>query len=662
MREFAALFPMWFTGHYRKRGRYILSAVLLIAFICGYSGSSEYDGALTGNKDFQANESAIAANMRNYTEVSKYGISIRSVPPPNSVYFANPSVTSELHGRINTVAVFDTQNGRGEFDVGGGSMVRLRFSRLVLILLTFWAMYMTFAPTRHREYMKFLAAPCSLRNVHLSILTAAFASMTINFAAAFAASTVGTLAGGVSLQQLDFTGLLPYLAVCLLLLAFFVVLGFIASTRPSPGRAYAALFIVWLVLVFLVPPVIDAVTDKTAETVPSADSIYDDKQKIINNYEKETEEKYGKFNKEDMETERKISRNYRQEAFPKVEALDIGRGDRIVKKVALYDILSGLCITSFYKRVEAESGGRGYRDYIGFFNYLLTLRRGFLDFWIFRVYFNDPNHVVPFVKGDENLYFARGGLPSYFVWGYLFNLGVLAFILLPVSFRRFRKYLYTPGVASRRKEKNPTISMYRGTIRAMRIFRPKGESETFYNMLAGEARFNTGNGHRLSFHAEPLNSNDKKMDFVYVCHPRHIPGHIKVNRFIAFIRRLKNLSREEVKSVYAALGAGIAPQKTFDQLESTERGMVLLTVLRFFKPGVFLVDNLDVNTGMPPRFVFKLHRYFKEWAAAGSGVLYFTLDPEIKMERSRHRRDLDYLEIELWCEKVESVEALDDIT
>lgn len=662
MREFTALCLMWLKGYYCKRQRYILLTVLLTAFICGYTGSSEYNHALTGKKDFQSTESSIAANMLNYTEVSKYGISVRSIPSSNSVFFANPSVTSELHGRTNTVAVLDTQNGTGEFNVGGDSIVRLSFSRLVFILLTLWAMYMPFAPLRHKEFLKFLAAPCSLRKTHMSILTAAFVSITANFAAAFAASTAGVLAGGVSLEQLDFARLLPYLAVCLLLLMFFVVLGFIAGTHSSPDRAYKVLFIIWFALIFVVPPIIDTITDNAAGAVPSANSIYDDKQKVINDFEKNVKKNEGKFEENKRAKFGELAEIYRKEHFPKVEALDKGRGDKMAKKITLYDILSGLSITSFYKRVEAEAGSRGYLDYIRFYNYLLKLRRDFLDFWIFRVYHNDPNEIVPFVKADENLYFARGGLPSYFVWVFLFNFSILVFILLPVSFRRFRTYLYTPEIRTPAKEDNPHIPLHHGVIRVLRIFRPRGESEKFYNLFAGEAGFNEDTGRfRISLDAEELEQNDKKIDFVYVCHPGQLPGHMSIKNFIAFAGRLKKWSAEQIKTVYDDLGPDFNHKRTFGELDNAGKGTILLAVLRYFKPGVFLVDNMDVNSGMPPRFVFKLRTVFIEWKAAGSAVLYFTLDSEIKIERSHHRRDRDYLESELWCEQVKAVEDVDDL-
>jgi hypothetical protein len=50
----------------------------------------------------------------------------------------------------------------------------------------------------------------------------------------------------------------------------------------------------------------------------------------------------------------------------------------------------------------------------------------------------------------------------------------------------------------------------------------------------------------------------------------------------------------------------------------------------------------------------------KQWCDSGSSVLYFTTEREVKVESSRNKKDRDFLEIEMWLEKVNHLKGLSE--
>lgn len=226
---------------------------------------------------------------------------------------------------------------------------------------------------------------------------------------------------------------------------------------------------------------------------------------------------------------------------------------------------------------------------------------------------------------------------------------------------RFNKYLDALEDKAPFKKDNPVVVLNKGETKVLVLFRPGGIVEGFYNLLSGRASSNkTLNPLRLKVDNVDFSVSRGKAGFLYVCHPDDIPGYLRVKDFISFVRRLLGLSGEQEQAIHAAPGPDLMGGKTFGQLESAQKGEVLLAVLPYFKHGIYLVGNMGTDTGMSSSFVFKLSEIMKQWSGSGASVLYFTTEREVKVESSGNRKDRDFLEIEMWLEKVNHLKGLSE--
>jgi hypothetical protein len=102
--------------------------------------------------------------------------------------------------------------------------------------------------------------------------------------------------------------------------------------------------------------------------------------------------------------------------------------------------LSVIVPTTFYNSTCYELSGRGYGNYLNFFQYLRQQRRAFLLFWIDRVYYHDPEVMKNYVTGDENIFRSRGMTPPNFWTGCLI---IIAWIILLswISYVLFKRSL-----------------------------------------------------------------------------------------------------------------------------------------------------------------------------------------------------------------------------
>jgi len=126
--------------------------------------------------------------------------------------------------------------------------------------------------------------------------------------------------------------------------------------------------------------------------------------------------------------------------YKKLREMETDRINKLEKVIEKYEGLSTLFPTTFYISLNRELSSKGYRNVISFYRYAYEMRQEFIEFYIKRKFFMPlpKNGVESFVKGNENLFEGKSGLPFGFIPGIIFGLVwiVALFVLLQVLTNR----------------------------------------------------------------------------------------------------------------------------------------------------------------------------------------------------------------------------------
>jgi len=229
-----------------------------------------------------------------------------------------------------------------------------------------------------------------------------------------------------------------FMGVLVLLSVFFFALGTIAGTFKSRFAGFVTLILLWFVFVFMVPWVINAITAHKADNITSTYQLELEKLKILMGFEKEAKEKEGPVTDSNTEKERALLQGAWNNELKAIRALETKLADEMQTNIYRFQRLSCFFPSTFYLSAGNEISGKGYENFIRFFERILTLKWQFIRFYIDKKYYSDFSGVEPFIKGSENLFYSETVLPREFLEGVLYAL-VYILVLFAASYARFKR-------------------------------------------------------------------------------------------------------------------------------------------------------------------------------------------------------------------------------
>jgi len=631
----------------------VLLALLLISLFSVHKGIKENKNTMGKIKEFQNIETQMFKSMTNYELVSNVGSKVLFTPAPASIFFTNPPVMTEVSAHINTIANLDiTSNCQSKSIFISNALLPLRFSTVVLFLGTFAVLYFGLKAMNSKEYLKFLAHGNSRLAVYLSIFFSRYILAVLSFLFICGCTLCLAMMEGISLSWPDIAGLMPSLLAALLLMLFCLAIGTIPG-HWAKKNGLAIILAIWLVMVIAIPMVISAVNEGNAEAIPYSYQLFSDKLKVVTDFEKETAQTHGEFKNSARVSGREVIEGYWRDHYPKMDNLEDRFKNKMKRVNRKNNALSVWFPTTFYQLTAVESSSRGFEGFKDFYDYLQTLRRQYLRFWLNRVFYFNVKIMVNFIEGDMNIFRAQSRLPENFNAGILIHL-VYILAAMMGSYVSFKKSLPAAEIKKVAKKENPVIELRKGEVKALVLYTEIGLGEKLYNRLDG--KIDKYNEHLcITLDDVDICQPGQKQDFIYVPHPVELPEDITVESFIRLNARLLKLSGEEKANFYASAVSGLETikGKTFGQLDNYKRGRVMLSVLPYFKSSLYLVNNIAV--GMPGYFKLEVNDVMRTWAGQGAAVIYLTTDSTVDVERLRAEMKQDFAELEGWSSVVSNV-------
>jgi hypothetical protein len=260
---------------------------------------------------------------------------------------------------------------------------------------------------------------------------------------------------GIKLLKQEYIHLSIYLGVLSLMLFFFFILGTITGLMKSRFAGFVMVVISWFVLVFLVPGVVNAVISRKADNIVSNYHLELEKLKKIMDFEKRALAEVGpsKNWRNNPNASREFMESFWNKDFKELQAFEKRLENEMVGNIRRFQILSFFSPSTFFLSIGDEISSKGYENFILFFDYIQKLKEKFVRFYLDKKYHsnsspsgNTPTNIriESFIKGHENLFYAKSRLPKDFFRGLGLTLGYIT-MLLVISYFRFKKSLRLEG-------------------------------------------------------------------------------------------------------------------------------------------------------------------------------------------------------------------------
>jgi hypothetical protein len=649
---FFALFRVDFKKFFSGITVIFLIVMLVLSFYLVNKGVNDYHKIKESEKRFIEIEKMMFNRIMNYLQYSFLGFRIMFVPSSAVIFFSEPGTMTDLCAKIDnmmTMEIYNNLKGKALFkDHFPGT---LRFAGLIILLGSLLAIFSGIGLRRSREYLKFLTSICPPRKVFPYLFISRLILVIGSFLVILGSQLLLLKTGGIELSTADLKGLLVYTAVSMAVLTVFLFSGVLMGGIFPTLKARTVGLVIWVVLVFVIPLMINSIIDNEADKLQSNHELNLKKLDVVNNLETELEKKHGKFNKEKSGIFREFAERFYLNEYPKIVSIEQGMLEDMERLMEKFRKMSLFFPATFYTMTCKEVSSRGYKNNTRFHRYIMRMHRDFLRFWIDRVYYHDPKELVNFIKGDENLFRSQSRLPRYLLFSLALHF-LYILVLAGAAYLSYLRLLVKPSDSGKFvNKKDLEILLEKGKINVYYTRRP-AVRDYLYCLFSGKQRAN-GPGFQVTIGGKPLTGKEKTNGFIYICDVDELPRYLKCRDFVKMVLILNKIKAKERKNVIDSL-AQLKDQR-FDKMERGEKVDVLLTVLPYIKGNVFLFYHTckDLTRDYLIRFKNSLQNLVKQ----GATVVYLSPDSSVnELEQSPCR---EILPLKVWKDQVESLEFLE---
>jgi hypothetical protein len=504
----------------------------------------------------------------------------------------------------------------------------------------------------NKEYLKFLSTLLGGKRIIMRLSLARGLLLGLTYVFMFGFHLLFIRMMGIEFSPADWTGIFIYMSVSMLILVFFLLLGVFWGFNRSPVKTFAALFLSWFLLIFILPGVLNILVWEGFATKNSEYQNELNKLSKVTDFERWAKEKEGDFNRENIESERKLIENYINNYYPLISTLEHDFKVNLESTIRRESKLSIFCPTTYYSMVSSEVSSRGHKNFLRFYRYAEQMQENFVYFWIDRVFYCDYTVMVPFIRGDENVYQGESIVPPYFLPGLFIHVFYI-FLLCLGCLIRCKRLIYTYEDKATFKN-SKTLEVIMNKINTFFTGRA-GLRDYLYNLFSGASIKSKPKEQNLSVMLDGKELPwGKKIDgFVYICQASQLPGDIKARDFTCFVLRINQVLSKEKSLLLEKIPADLLA-KHFSQMNPEEEVQILLEVLPYIKGKLFLFYHTCKGLTIDHYIFFK--KQLKRLIKTGATVIYLSPDTNVnEIQKEQHR---DILDLPYWVEQVEILEEI----
>lgn len=536
-----------------KRKTTLFFIVFFLLAILIFDGKNSLN-SIQKNKDiFQEIEKLKIKQYLTYTQYGGYGFRLLFVPYAQGVLFNSQSIINGLMSNIDAkekLTLYNDSKGENLFTKSD----TIDFSKLLLLFGVLAGLFFGFYAFRRTDYLKFLSSKSDIKKVLKNILI----SRLILFNLIFLLLVFLSILLVSNIVRLDiyffcFVSILP------VIISLFILIGSFIGAIKNKLTAVISLLLVFIFLYFFIPWIITKIVNTNAAFIQSNMKLELENLKLMMEFEKRAYEKIGFYKSGEIAPDKvkALVNEYLKNEYKKFKESENKLKEDIFKNVRRYHFISSLFPTSFYSSVSKEVNGIGFNSFLDFYNYSLSLKFKFIDFYLEKKFNQktEPGNIESFIKKDENLFYSKNGLPGYFFFGIILNLfyNIIFFILnLKIYSKKIQINACERYGFEFAEVKNVTFILCQNEQVKTDIF-------SYYQQQKNAsclARINT-----KDFHFYDIESH---IIFKYLCHISRVKETTAAEKLkllgieeIENIKSLKTLSHEDILKIYAAIKTSI---------------------------------------------------------------------------------------------------------
>ena len=419
-----------------------------------------------------------------------------------------------------------------------------------------------------------------------------------------------------------------YLVSLLLSIFFFLLVSALGKIKP---RAFGITLniICWLLFLFVIPAVVNGYTEIKSADIEPQYKLALKKLKIFGDFEKQAIIKEG-INKNDKVITGsiiKMIQGYKNKELKDILANEEAMHGDMYRTALNYHKLSLFFPSTYYISVTEELSSMGYLSLLEFYRHVIGLKAFFVLFILNKLYFENFSKVVPFLQGEQIVYYARSRLPGTFFPGLVLTLVYLAGLVW-LNYFLYRKDLYESCSNSSEDIEYPEIRLSYGKHR---IFKVSGKMllKRLYNLFSGgkrrvEKTVVPGMYPQIYVENEDLTRVKLYLSFLYICSPANLPGELAVGNFFNFLCDVTGCPVDKRKELADRLNLDRLYKKKIRQLKNREISALLLAMVQMTSRQVYLFH--DIVCGLGRSFTEEFKELLDRLTAKGCLVVYLTVD------------------------------------
>ena len=340
-------------------------------------------------------------------------------PEPISILFHNSCRFTELTAIVETserMRIGHTFKGSNLYAEKSGGFTD--FSGFIFLFGLLLSTLYGHSVLQNNKYLKFLAQIDRTKKPFRYLIISRVLLLDAVFLLLNAISLLWLTVRGVSVNTDYF---LVYIFVQILVVNFFFLLGTAIGTIKKRSSSYYALTAFFLLFVFIIPWTINKVVSKKADKITSVYELELRKLKTITGFENRAKKSQGDYTAEKGRTQegRELIESFWNGEFLKLLEIENSMRKEMVELIQKCQLYSSFFPGSFYKSVCNELSSRGYNEFINYYRYVQEMTKGFMRWYLDVKYYSEQKKIESFIKGNENIYPAKSGLPSAFLLGVL---------------------------------------------------------------------------------------------------------------------------------------------------------------------------------------------------------------------------------------------------
>ena len=639
----------------RSPGKIFCAIALMImtfSLVFIQNGTDNYKQAQDRNIKFQEIEKVKVSKYINYRQYGIYGLRLLFLKSSFAVFFFQSTVFPEIAAHIDSserLKIYLMLKGKNPFELKG--FLYMDFSGVILFFGSLLAMFYGRDAFNNKEFLQLRASCAHRKSLYFSILAARLIKMNLFFLFVLSCVLLMIFINGVIIPYNKY--LLHFTWLITLNTVFFFVLGSVFGNVKSKVMGTVIILGCWFTLLFFVPITIKSYISKKSGNIQP---IYDLEMKKLNVYsEFEKQSKKNNITYKDGEKLTDTVKNrvliYWNNEFNKIHLMEKQMLEQMKNNVTAFFKISMFTPTTLYLSSAGELSSGGYKSLLDFYSFVIDKKKDFVKFYIEKLFFSNFSKVVPFDDGKGNVFSSTCHLAGYYTQGMLVN-HFYIFLLIIISYICFRiSIIRLPAATEKMKNENNGITLNNGDFKIWTIYSDMFKNQ-LYTLFSGEDKELKKKGYtrHLIINGKDWIPGKGGMDFLYLCHPEHIPGNIRVCDFIDLTARLLKAGKKEKENIIKRMGIDTILSKRFNKLSPGQTGDILVAMTYLKRKKVYLVN--DIGRNLPVDFHIRLKDRLEELSKSGAVVLFLISNP-LLIDTSM-QTDADFFEDETWATLVDN--------